>query len=154
MTDKEFIDEHILNGWMINTQLPSYFVDTFFGVSSTDGNTNLPINMFLKYIKEFYGEWYCEVEGKYLSEIIDEWFETKKSEVLRDINAELVNLKVVLGPRSWQCVDEHGDIFFWKKLVLKFKDKYDKNLIKSVYDEWFENKVLETSEKMMDEPWS
>lgn len=155
MTDKEFIDKHILSNWVFDAHIPSHYgTAEFFVVTSTDGSLSFAINKFIAFIKEIYGEWYCEIEGKYLSEIINEWFENKKSEALKDINDELINLNVILGPRSWQCVDEHGDIFFWKKLVLKFKDQYDKNLIKIIYDKWFENKVLEVSEKMMNEPWS
>lgn len=155
MTDKEFIDEYILSNWVFSPHLSSYYTSNeFFVVTSTDGTLSFAINKFVEFINEIYGEWYCEIEGKYLSDIINEWFENEKSKSLKEINDELANLNVVLGPRSWQCVDEHGDIFFWKKLVVKFRDKYSKTLIKTVYDEWFENKVFEVSEKMMNSPWS
>ena len=155
MTDKEFIEKHILKDWVFGTDIPTHGNrNIFFGVCSSDNSIAYSIGKFIEHVNFYYGEWYCDIEKKFLSEIIEEWFQNEKSKVIKDINNELLKLKVVLGSRTWQCIDEHGEIFFWKKLVIKFKDEYNKKLIKAVYDEWFENKVLEASEKIMNEPWS
>jgi hypothetical protein len=156
MTDKEFIEKHILKDWVFTTDMPTTYNigNIIFGVCSSDNSIVYPISKFIEHVNFYYGEWYCDIEGKYLSEIIREWFQNKKSQVIKEINNELLKLEVVLGSRNWECIDEHGEIFFWKKLVIKFKGKYDKKLIKSVYDEWFQDKVVEVSEKIMDSPWS
>lgn len=155
MTDKEFIDKYILEGWKFDTELPTTSgSNMLFGISSHDESMTFTINDFIKDRTNYYGDWYCEKEEKYLGEIIKDWFNSQKDEIIADLKSRLTGLKVVLGPRNWQCVDQEGNIFFWKQLVLEFKDKYSKRLIKTVYDDWYQDMVFETSEKMMNEPWS
>lgn len=157
MTDREFIFNHILINWKFDFDdglgtTPSNKI--IFGICDHEEVRTFTITEFISEIKNLYGNWYCEEEGKNIGDYIREWFNEHKSEVISDINLRLGELNVVLGARSWQCVTKNGDPYFWKALVLEFKGKYGKRLIKSIYDEWFEEKVLEESEKIMNSSWS
>lgn len=154
MTDREFIEKRILIEWKFDSNsIPSGDNGLEFFLTTKDETISLPLTDFLREIKCYYGDWYSDEYDNTLLGVINIWYENEKKKILSELMDEFLNLRVILGDRNWVCIDNDNEIFFWKKLVIKYKDKYSKRIIKHVYDKWFEDEVIKESEKIMNSKW-
>jgi transcriptional regulator CtsR len=57
--------------------------------------------------------------------------------------------KIRLGFRNWEIATMSGKTITIDNIVKDLKGKYDKEFIEPIIDEWFENQVINQSEKII-----
>jgi hypothetical protein len=155
MTDKEFIFDRILKDWKFDTELDNGIGGVLlYGVENIIDGSCCGKEGFIKEVNLLYGDWYSDEFNDYFSNILGDWFEKELQKVFSDVYTSMDDVKVVLGIRNWTAIKSNGEPFFWKILMREHGEKYGKRVIKRIYDEWFQERVLSESERMMNEPWN
>lgn len=85
-----------------------------------------------------------------LSNSIYEWYRKIQIESKIDILDFIkYKYKIRLGFRNWEIATMSGKTITIDNIVKDLKGKYDKEFIEPIIDEWFENQVINQSEKII-----
>jgi hypothetical protein len=85
-----------------------------------------------------------------LSNSIYEWYRKTQIESKIDILDFIkYKYKIRLGFRNWEIATMSGKTITIDNIVKDLKGKYDKEFIEPIIDEWFENQVINQSEKII-----
>jgi hypothetical protein len=85
-----------------------------------------------------------------LSNSIYEWYRKIRIESKIDILDFIkYKYKIRLGFRNWEIATMSGKTITIDNIVKDLKGKYDKEFIEPIIDEWFENQVINQSEKII-----
>lgn len=91
-----------------------------------------------------------KIDNKSLYDFLYNWYLDKQNESKLDILDFIkFKYKVTLGYRSWQLSQMNGKPTTIDKIILDFKGKYDKDFISNIINNWYENQVIEYSEKII-----
>lgn len=85
-----------------------------------------------------------------LNDSINKWYRRLQIESKTDIlDFVKYKYKVRLGFRNWEMVTMSGKIITIDNIIRDLKDKYDKDFIEPIIEQWFENQVIIEGEKIM-----
>ena len=89
-----------------------------------------------------------KVSGNDILSFISNMFRNKKMEYKLDtLDYIRLKYKIVLGYRNWEIVTLSGEPVDEVKIVSDLKHKYDLEFISEIVDEWFENEIVNLTEK-------
>lgn len=138
MTKEEFIlwyikKVYIFTGSSLKRQ---YSVDVL-SFSEFVGEVKSSLNINIVDKKEIYGFLYT-------------WYLNKKKEAKIDlIDYIRFKYKVTLGPTNWEISNMKNKMVKITDVINDIKKQYDPDFIKEVVEEWFENEIINISEKLI-----
>ena len=78
------------------------------------------------------------------------WLDVERRALAKDVNDFLRQYRVRLGRVDWLAIDKYGNELTCQQLCKALRPYYDTDeIIETYYNEWKENKVIETCEKMI-----
>lgn len=157
MTDREIIIDNFVEKYFMISDNPNNLrtstpfgvgvindIDTFPNFTTLDGFTSFVISLYSNFMTD---------ENISVGTMVQGWFYKSYNEMYGRIHNYLErNIEVTLGPRSW-LVEMNGEPWDWKELYRVFDGVYSETIIKIIYTSWYDTKVLEISEKHMNEPF-
>ena len=99
---------------------------------------------FYDFVKVVFGYNYINIDS-----IIRDWFNLNRDELIKEINIFFNNCSIILGRTEWEILSEDGTMINKKYIILKYQNRFSKKLISNVFDEWFEDKIIKESERLM-----
>lgn len=81
--------------------------------------------------------------------VTEEWYNQHKKNLIRDIQDVFDKCIVILGKTSWEIMYEDGTLIKEKDIVKMFFGKYSSGLIRKVFNDWYDEKIVTESEKIM-----
>lgn len=116
-----------------------------------DENYRGPASL-IKYVCGIYSDFITD-EGISISDMISDWYKVKYDEIVKDVMTYLNGrVTIELGTRNWVTIAD-GKPWMWKELIVMFNEQYDEGTIKWIYDRWYQDELIEVSEKAMNEPY-
>jgi hypothetical protein len=87
----------------------------------------------------------------HITQFFNDWYRQHLNNVLRDFTAFLNECDLVLGLSNWELKHNvHGRINMDKLSQYYYgTEKPHHNTLKSIYDAWYDNKIIDASEKIM-----
>jgi hypothetical protein len=145
MTDEKLIINFIENNYKFDGFNDTTVQFTVTDVNSTDTLTKVE---FIDSVSQSFNGLKTNEISVY--ELSKWWFNMRVNEVLLEINDFLRRkIKVSLGQRSWHVTTYTGKEFDLKRLISMYEHKYSKVLITITYNEWYNQSIVEVSEKMV-----
>ena len=107
------------------------------------------------YSKEFFKIFLVEIFGNFkgLARIFDDWFYENEKVLLIPINEFIKNTTIDLGQTSWIAKHKDYGTLDLNRFNKYFPNetKYQQIYFRQIFHQWYDNKVLEISEKIMGE---
>jgi len=99
---------------------------------------------------------FTTTKNYYTNDIVEQWFNDKVNLILNEINNYLDdNLIIKSGSREWEVsYKKNGELFNYNDLINKFNHKYNKLLLKLIYQSWYSKSILKESDRLLNLPWS
>lgn len=116
-----------------------------------------------KYVNEepfSYGEFFSKITNSLaldnldnketLADSINKWYKKLQIEAKTDVlDFVKYKYKIRLGFRNWEITTMSGKTITVDNIVKDLKYKYDKDFVETIIDKWFENQVINQSEKII-----
>jgi len=137
MTDIEFVLWYINKNYLFNGSTMRY--------KYQHGETPFYFHSFHDRIKESTA--IEKLDDKSLHDYLYVWFKTKQDEAKYDILDYIrYKYKVTLGPTNWVISTLGGEIVNTSDIIKCFKNKYDKEFIVPIVEDWYENELIRITE--------
>lgn len=164
MTDEKFIEEFILKKWSLCGVEYSYdgplpkFNSGLVKFETTEGEILVKSEItgksnLIKDIVETYDNWTVDETGKTVKDYINDWLEKELITMKNKVMDSFKHFKVKLGLTGWDIYD--GDkLIDMKTLQFETLSVYDRETVRIFFNEWYEQVIIEESEKIMNSEWS
>ncbi len=148
--DEEIIIKYIEKCYSFNSDFQNEFL-----VIDNLTKKSYKKESFIQLVTKTLGN-FTTTKNYYISDVVEQWFNDKVNLVLNEINSYLDNnLTVKSGSREWEvCYKKDDELFNYNDLINKFNNKYNKLLLKSIYQDWYTKSLLKESDRLLNLPWS
>lgn len=150
MNDRYYIEKYLNNYECISeydkTTNDIQLIDDFKVKFNFDGTT-LNKSGLINEVTKLYGNFLTD-ESISIYEIIENWFDTKIKDYYQPIFDTLKDVQVIFGRANWE-VYRYDKEYSLNDLVEIHKSNYSYNTIKTIYNVWKHEQILEISENML-----
>lgn len=134
MSDKELIDEYIIDNYAFSSNIDGWCVlDKHY-------QRNLFLQRFIKDIERIFPDMNS-------SEVCIEWWTKNKNIIYDKVSTHMCTYYLRMGNKSnvWEVVNGFGKPFDMKRLMGILPSHHNESAIYKVFDEWFDEKILEAT---------
>ena len=154
MTDKDIILNYINNYYVFHYeehQVSSHvrtIHNVIIGFQNKSTNSFTSFGGLINELKLLYGDFICD-NGNMIDDYVRDWFTKEKNKHFKEVYEKLSELRVELGETNWVVIDKDNQPFNFDDLEPLFLKYQSRDVVKEIYDEWFDKKVTAISEEIM-----
>lgn len=138
---------------MNNSEFVLWYIDKLYLFTGSTLKRKYSIDVLT--FSEFVGEVKSSlnisiVDKKEMYSFLHTWYSNKKKEAKIDLLDYIrFKYKVTLGPTNWVISNMKNKTVKISDVINDVKKQYDSDFIKEVVEEWFENEIINISEKLI-----
>lgn len=109
-------------------------------IKQKGGESNMNLDSFIHETNDLF--------GFRTTDVVKHWAKIGLDELTGDVRTYLSKCNLFLGRTNWEIRDADGHEFTEDMFLNRFKDWYDDRFLRGYFDEWYNNELIQASDRI------